>query len=325
MALVKFGAGIIQASGSIAGVTHARNRFGNYIRPRTKPVNPRSDLQTAVRSLMRYLTDYWSSADMSDAERGAWNTYAAAIAMKNRLGENIYLTGFNMFIRSNIARMLCGGALIEAGPTVLSLPGADPEIAMTGDSGTQLLSVAFDDAQDWCSETGGFLQVEMGQPQLPTRNYFNGPWKLAGSIAGNTGVPITSPQTLVAPFTLVTGQLVYAYARIVRADGRLSGAFNFPAFIVGGLLNLYNISGSTLPDFDCDIVLGGAFNGKAYFKNPTQPAFVWWDGIDSWIISTALGVTGTDYQKRTDPSPVGLFTLQGEATGAATIAAGSGA
>ncbi|GAH28464.1 unnamed protein product, partial [marine sediment metagenome] len=38
MALVKYGAGIIQMSGSIAGDVHARNRFGNYIRPRTKPV-----------------------------------------------------------------------------------------------------------------------------------------------------------------------------------------------------------------------------------------------------------------------------------------------
>ena len=40
MALVKYGGGIIQMSGSMAGNTFARNRYGNYMRARTKPVNP---------------------------------------------------------------------------------------------------------------------------------------------------------------------------------------------------------------------------------------------------------------------------------------------
>ncbi|GAI58374.1 unnamed protein product, partial [marine sediment metagenome] len=39
MALVKYGGGITQMSGSIAGNTFARNRYGNYVRSRTKPIN----------------------------------------------------------------------------------------------------------------------------------------------------------------------------------------------------------------------------------------------------------------------------------------------
>ncbi|GAI01350.1 unnamed protein product, partial [marine sediment metagenome] len=45
MALIKYGGGIVQISGSIAGTVFARNKMGNYARPRTKPVNPRTARQ----------------------------------------------------------------------------------------------------------------------------------------------------------------------------------------------------------------------------------------------------------------------------------------
>ncbi|GAH13494.1 unnamed protein product, partial [marine sediment metagenome] len=50
MSLVKYGGGIVQMSGSIAGNTFARNRYGNYVRARTKPINPNSDRQVVVRA-----------------------------------------------------------------------------------------------------------------------------------------------------------------------------------------------------------------------------------------------------------------------------------
>jgi hypothetical protein len=99
-ALVKMGGGIVGMSGSIAGNTFARNRSGNYVRARTKPVNTNTQAQQDIRGVMSYLTNYWS-VTLSTAERTGWATYANAIAMKNRLGESIYLTGFNHFIRSN--------------------------------------------------------------------------------------------------------------------------------------------------------------------------------------------------------------------------------
>ena len=102
MALVKYGGGIVQASGSIAGTTHARNRFGNYVRARTKPVNPNSASQGAVRTALSYLAMIWASL-LTAAERTSWNTYAAAVAIKNRLGETVYGTGFNHFIGWNSA------------------------------------------------------------------------------------------------------------------------------------------------------------------------------------------------------------------------------
>lgn len=221
MAVVKYGGGVTQISGSIAGTVFARNRYGNYTRPRTKPVNPNSALQVVIRSSLSFLAEAWHGT-LTAAQRTAWATYAAAVAMKNRLGETIYLTGFNHFIRSNTILKSQGLTLVDDGPTELALPEKDPTFTVAGDAASQNLSVTFDNTLGWAGEDEGFMFVYMGVPQLITRNFFNGPWKYADKIEGDSVTPPTSPATMAAPMTLVEGQKVFCYARIQRADGRLS-------------------------------------------------------------------------------------------------------
>jgi len=225
MALVKYGGGIIQASGSIAGNTFARNRFGNYMRARTKPINPRSSRQSFARSAMMQLAEYWRLTTMSQAERDAWETYADAVNWQNALGEVIHLTGFQHFMRSNARILKCGGEIIEAGPTILSLPGADTTLAITASAGSQELSVTFDNTEGWANEVGGYLAVYMGLPQNPTRNFFGGPYRFAEAILGAASPP-SSPATMTAPFVLVEGQKIWTKASIVRLDGRCSDFFS---------------------------------------------------------------------------------------------------
>jgi len=229
MALVKFGAGIVQMSGSIAGTTHARNRFGNYIRPRTKPVNPNSSRQGLIRSALSYLAIYWSET-LSAANRIGWNTYAAAVAMKNRLGETTYMTGFNHFLRANIVRTQLGQNLVTDAPTVLSLPDKDSTFALAAYADTQFLTITWDDALPWTEIPASVLGVWQGVPQLVTRNFFNGPWRMAGNIAGNQ----ESPSEITAPFTLVAGQKVWVYGRVSTGpvDSRLSEPFYASATVL---------------------------------------------------------------------------------------------
>jgi len=231
MANVKYGGGVIEMSGSIAGTTHARNRFGNYVRARTKPVNPKSALQDGIRDALSYLTNQWSSI-LTAGQRGAWNTYAAAIAMKNRLGETIYLTGFNHFIRSNVAFLNTYSQYAAAGPTELSLPAKDTQFAVAGSAGTQLITVTYDATQPWANLTLSTFNVYVGQPRKQTQLFFAGPWKYGGAEIGVTGAPPASPFTFASPYTLVLGQLISCYARIRMADGRLSEAF-VASFTVG--------------------------------------------------------------------------------------------
>lgn len=224
MALVKYGAGIVEMAGSIAGTVFARNRSGNYARAKTKPTNPSTARQQAIRSAIALLTVAWSET-LDAAERTAWGLYAAGVAMKNRLGEVTFLTGFNHFIRSNSVRLQHSLALIEAGPTVLELPEQDETFAATISEATQLVSVAFDNANPWANEAGGHMLIYMGSPQNAQRNFFAGPYRLAGKIAGATPTPPTTPKTFACPFVATEGQRIWIQARIQRADGRLSEPF----------------------------------------------------------------------------------------------------
>lgn len=233
MALIKYGAGIVQMSGAIAGDVHARNRFGNYTRPRTHPVNPASDRQVAARTMVAYLAEQWRESPMTDAIRLAWQTYANSINWVNRLGESVTLTGFNCFVACNSALILAGSSIVTAAPTTLGLPAQDPAFAVTISAATQKLSVTFDDGFDWVDEDDGHLMVYMGSPVAPSHNFFGGPYRYAGEITGDSVTPPTTPDaTIDAPFTAIETQKTWCQARIVREDGRISTRFTAAAVTI---------------------------------------------------------------------------------------------
>jgi len=228
-ALVKYGGGIIGMSGSIAGNTHARNRSGNYVRARTKPVNPNTARQQAVRSALAELTTQWAQT-LSAAQRTAWNLYASSVSMKNKLGETINLTGFNHYIRSNLMRNRAGLGVVDDGPVIFELPAADPSFAVTASEATQEISFAYDDTMDWADENGGWLILHQGQPQNAQRNFFAGPWRYCSIVEGVNGAPPAGPKVASVPYAISEGQRIWCYARIIRADGRISEVFTANCF-----------------------------------------------------------------------------------------------
>lgn len=233
MALVKYGGGILAMSGSIGGNTHARNRFGFYTRARTKPVNPNSDRQTTARARIMLLTEAWRD-ELSDAQRTAWEAYAAAIIWNNKLGEQVKLTGFNHFVRSNAAYLQVTPDRFTDGPTTMSLPAGDPAFAIEL-SEANGITVTFDSTMAWASEGGAGMMIDIGTPQNPTRNFFGGPWRYHGWIGGTIPGPTPSPDgpTPVTCWTLIEGHRVWARASIVRADGRLSTKYTANSVLVG--------------------------------------------------------------------------------------------
>lgn len=230
MALVKFGGGIVQMSGSIAGNTFARNHYGNYVRARTKPVNPQTARQQEVRAIIAVLTARWSTT-LTAAQRTAWNLYGSSVAMTNKLGETVYLTGFNHYIRSNTIASMVPYPLIDAGPVVFELPAQDPTFAVTASEATQILTLAYDDTMDWATEDTAYIYFFQGKPQNAQRNFFDGPWRFIGSVGGiDPGGPV-EPHAAAAAFAIAEGQRQWVYARIQRADGRLSLPFRADVFV----------------------------------------------------------------------------------------------
>jgi len=224
MGLVKFGGGVAQISGRVGGIVYAKSRFGHVARNFSTPVNPNSDRQGTARARLADLASAWNEV-LTQAQRDGWDQFASNVPVLNRLGETVYLTGFNHYIRSNTAIRACGGVDVDASPSIYTLPEKDDAFAIAISEATQLISVTFDDERDYIDENGAYLSIQMGSPKQNSVKFFGGPWRFADSIDGDSVAPPTSPTTIAVPFPVLEGQKVWAQARIIRADGRVSNLF----------------------------------------------------------------------------------------------------
>lgn len=220
MALYRTGDGT-QISGSTGGVTYSHNRFGQYRRARSIPVNPLSAGQVQIRGFMSNISVAWSQT-LTAGQRLAWEVYAAAVPWTNALGAAVRLTGINMFNRTNVLRLQAGLTRLDTAPAVLEVAQVPTVFTPTGDVSDNLISVAFANTDGWAGEVGGEMMIFQGLPQNVGRTFFNGPWKFLGKIAGAV-MPPTSPQTFAPVWTaLALLQRDWVYCRAVRADGRVS-------------------------------------------------------------------------------------------------------
>ena len=84
----------MDASGTVAGaIVFSRWRGRNYVRRHAIPVNPRTPLQTGVRSAFRFLTQEWKNVPT--------NLQAAWVA----LGDITRVTGLNALVADNVRRL----------------------------------------------------------------------------------------------------------------------------------------------------------------------------------------------------------------------------
>lgn len=207
-------------SGSLGGITAARNKGGQYIRARVVPVDPGSPAQVTLRTVFAALAISWQSI-LTALQREAWDTYALNVTVVNRIGETVNLTGLQMYIRSNTPRVQAGFDRIDDGPTEFNLGEfTDVSIAIAGPGA--IVSVAFDVTDAWANETGATMIILTSREKAPTINFFKGPYRLAGTIDGDDAIPPTSPASIVSDFTYTTGNKGFAQVRVSRADGRLS-------------------------------------------------------------------------------------------------------
>ena len=214
---------IAGASGSVGGVTFSRNRFGRYMRARVTPVDPGSDEQVAVRAFMSMCVTRWTET-LTQAQRDGWSTYGANVPILNALGEEVFLTGQQWYVGNNITRLQAGLAFIDDGPTVFDR-GSFSLPPVTISEATQLASVAFDNTEFPYNEDDAGLLVWISRPIAASRQFFKGPYRFVGVIAGDAGTPPTSPETFTLPFFVAAGNKVGVRFRAVAGDGRATGPF----------------------------------------------------------------------------------------------------
>lgn len=213
-------------SGSIGGTTYSRNRFGAYARNRTVPVNPNTTNQLSIRTAFTMAAQYWS-ATLTPEQRTGWALYAAATPWLNKLGETVFLSGFNMYCRSATFRLFCGGDIADT-TEAPGLPGIGPPVSLdeltvkavgsTDDPNTVIFVIDSPDTAD-------FLALWIGLPQSSGVNFYKGPWTFVAVESGVTG---PGPFTEAVPFTVQPG--AYYATRYMALQS--TNALSTPAIVL---------------------------------------------------------------------------------------------
>ncbi len=210
-----------EMSGSMGGITASHNSGGQYFRSRVVPTDPATAGQVAVRSAVATLASRWAAV-LTEAQRDAWNVYAANSPMLNRIGESRTISGIAQFIRSNTPLVSQGFLPVDDGPLTYMLPTMTGT-GITADSATNQFDLFFENTDSWAVSAGGRLLLYTSRPQNQSVNFFKGPYQFATAVAGNDPVAPTSPVTAIAsPFAFAAGMKIFYQLRAFTADGRLS-------------------------------------------------------------------------------------------------------
>jgi len=223
MALVKFGGGVTEMRGKLAGNVFSRNAAGAIVRKLTKPINPRTARQMAQRNIMATLVIAWNG--LTQAQRDQWNVYGAATPTLNGIGETIFVAGFNWYVGNNSVIAAAGSPRVDDGPTTLQRAPLEGPYTPSVSEATQLISIVFDNTSDWANEDDAFIQITMSLPHTASSEFIGGPFRVAGFVEGDAITPPTSPATVPVPFPVAVGQRVEVLIKVGRADGRLSTEF----------------------------------------------------------------------------------------------------
>lgn len=210
-----------QVSGSVGGLTYGHNRGGLYARSRTIPTDPNTTFQQPVRAALASIVNRWTNL-ITAAERAAWDVYAANVPVLGALGDPLYLSGQQHYVRSNIPRQVQGLTLVDAAPTTFDLGEFTPFTVSNISAGSDDYDVNFTDTDDWCDENDSAVLVYSSPPFNVSRTWYRGPYRFADTIDGNSVTPPTSPATISSPFALATNEAIAFHLRVTRADGRLS-------------------------------------------------------------------------------------------------------
>lgn len=111
----------VPQSGSLAGQTSSRNRYGQYRRTRATPVNPNTGFQGSARARLALNAAAWRA--LTDIQRAGWESLGSGMSRTDSLGQSYTLNGFSAYCSVNSNLLAAGEAAVSAAPALLTPPG----------------------------------------------------------------------------------------------------------------------------------------------------------------------------------------------------------
>lgn len=179
-------------SGSENGNTASRNRFGQYIRRRAIPVQPRTPAQLNQRARMTTNAAAWR--DLTDAQRAGWLSLGLMMTRTDSLGQSYDLNGFLAYCSVNNNKLDAGDAAVADAPAIVT-----PADLLTAT--VTLTAIAFSIAYTATPLGAGVRLFIFASPQRSAGVKFNGDYRLISV----TAAAAASPANILAAYTAKFG------------------------------------------------------------------------------------------------------------------------
>lgn len=197
-------------SGSLAGQTNSRNRFGQYVRNRATPVNPNTTFQATVRARQSASAAGWRA--LTSVQREGWASLGLMMSRTDSLGQTYTLTGFQAYCSVNNVLAAMGNSLVSDAP---ALATPDSLLTSTPTLTTSTFSIAYTPTP---LPTGAKLFTYCSPQRSAGRN-FEADYRLVAVSAAAAASPANIFTAYQARFgTPVTGNKVF-YSLVVALGG----------------------------------------------------------------------------------------------------------
>lgn len=205
MAKLKFTAIVSDMRGKLAGSVFSKNRSGAYMRTKVTPVNPQSAGQSVIRSRLTGLTQNWRS--LTADQRSQWSDAAPNFPRTNQFGDQVILTGQQLYIGLNANLINVGTTAITTPPspgTTYSITSAT--LAMAKGAGTA--TVAFGPSP---VPAGNAVIVEATPAMSPGKTFAKNLFRQISIVAaaGTTPINIAAAYTTKFGGIPAAGQKVF--------------------------------------------------------------------------------------------------------------------
>lgn len=205
---VTMGIIVSEARGKVSGNVFSKNKGGAIVRNRVTPINRRSTAQQNQRQVLASLAASWRG--LSDAQRASWNSASPNFPQSDNLGQTIFLSGEQLYIRCNLNLTLTGNSLITSAPTPADFAViAFTSLTVTADDG--IVSLAFTPTVP----AGYEMVVRATAPYSPGKSFVpQSAFRFIQSVAPAA----TSPQALTVAYALVHGAITGATGQKIAVE-----------------------------------------------------------------------------------------------------------
>lgn len=204
----------VPQSGSLAGTTSSRNRYGQYKRSRATPVNPNTGAQGSARARLSLNAAAWRA--LTDVQRAGWESLGSQMSRTDSLGQSYTLNGFAAYCSVNSNLLAAGEAVVAAAPALIT-PDGLTTAAIT------LTAAAFSVAYTVTPLAAATRLFVFASPQRSAGRAFESDYRLIQVSAAAAASPLNVFAAYQARLgTPVVGQRVFIQLQLHRS-GFLSG------------------------------------------------------------------------------------------------------